>query len=345
MTLNTLKALFDNKTFKRVAQGGLTLIVLVFLAAYIFRRWQEVDVVSLSFNWPLVLASSLSLVVFYLFFSRSWRRTLIFVKADLESFTWLDLHRVFIYAFLTRYLPAGNVVTIGSRVGFYKAMGGSASKGFESVYHEQIYLTLGAFVLTATALAAAPVQALPSVVAAYRWPLVIGLSASVLALGLAMDWVLELVSRVIPISAIENMGAVFQPWQKAELLGRFIIINVVQGAAAYLGVYSIYPDLPKDWTSMLLIGAAYPMSRFIGQVAAIVPGGLGVREGAFAFFLGSFLPVQPLVLGGGIIRLLSVIVELFNAAFLYLLNRYSKPDPVVPETNPVDLRHRDPGGD
>jgi uncharacterized membrane protein YbhN (UPF0104 family) len=290
---------------------------------------------------PFAIASFLVLLLFYVLFSATWRRNLVIVGADLAGLSWLQLHKVFIYAFLTRYLPAGNVVTIGSRVGLFKSIGGSGSKGFEAVYHEQVYLTLGSFVLTMAALAMAPPETLPALAARYRWLIVIGLGLSVIALGLATDWVLGVVSRFIPISALDHLGVSLSLANKAELLGRFLVINVLQGGAAALAVRAVFPALPSHFSTVALIIAAYPLSRFIGQVAAVVPGGLGIREGAFVFFLGSLLPVQPLLLGGALIRLFSVLIELLNGAGIFLWLKTIQSDGVSEQQASGLMRHQD----
>lgn len=325
--MDFLKKVLREKKKARWLESLLGLAVLAYLAIFIYKRWQEVDVVSLSLSTPVVLASALILVLFYLVFSNSWRKTLLFVEAKISDFSGIDLHRVFIYALLTRYLPAGNVVTIGSRVGFYKSLGGSGSKGFEAVYHEQIYLTLGAFSLAATSLLFAPAGSLPEIIAKYRLVLIFGFILSVIGLGVTTDFALNIFSRIMPIKSFEQLGISLDLKEKVELLGRFIVVNGLQSTAAYLGVWSVYPDIPKDPASVLLIGSAYPISRFVGQLAAVVPGGIGVREGAFAFLLSSYIPIQALVLGGAVVRLLSVLVELMNAGGIILWNWLHKNNP------------------
>jgi uncharacterized membrane protein YbhN (UPF0104 family) len=97
--------------------------------------------------------------------------------------------------------------------------------------------------------------------------------------------------------------------QRVELIGRMCVINLLQGFAASLLLWSIYPGLWDENIMPLWILAAYPVSRFIGQAMLVVPGGLGIREGLYALILSPYIPIQPLLITAGVMRLLSILLE------------------------------------
>jgi uncharacterized membrane protein YbhN (UPF0104 family) len=109
--------------------------------------------------------------------------------------------------------------------------------------------------------------------------------------------------------------------QRVELLVRFVAVNLAQGAGAYFVLWAIYPQLNAIPGIFLVTAAAYPLGRVAGQLAPLVPGGLGVREGAFIFLMGSLLPVQPLILCAAIFRFESVVIELAILVALSVVER------------------------
>ena len=104
-------------------------------------------------------------------------------------------------------------------------------------------------------------------------------------------------------------------------------------------VRSVYPPLGQASGLVYLIVAAYLGGRLTGQLAAPVPGGIGVREGAFAFFVSLYVPVQAAVISGSLFRLASMVMESAIAGGLLLATR------VRGRRAPTQLEQEDDIGD
>lgn len=308
------------------------LAFMAFIGRYIYARWLEVQAVPLRFSVPWLVGGGIVLVGFYAAFSLTWQRALDMIEARPEEATPISLHRAFIMALLARYLPAGNVLTVGGRVELLSRLGGSRSLGLESVYYEQLYLVLGTLTLGLAASPYVPIAELPGWIQPIWWPVWAVVAVGVLLAALIPDLALRWVVRLLRVERLAHLGSQLRPLNKAELTARMLMVNLLQGAAAFVFLRAVYPALGSELSTALLVMAGYPLSRLAGQLAAFVPGGIGVREGAFVFMLGPFMPVQPLLLSAVLLRLGSVLVELVLAgAMLTAENWEMLAERVAPE--------------
>jgi uncharacterized membrane protein YbhN (UPF0104 family) len=82
-----------------------------------------------------------------------------------------------------------------------------------------------------------------------------------------------------------------------------------------LAVYRAFPG------SGVMLHIAYPIARLVGQAAPFAPGGIGVREAAFAFLVIPWLPLEPILISASLMRLISVLVEIVAASLVVVLGR------------------------
>lgn len=298
------------RRLRRPLEVLLILAVLFFLGRHVYFSWQEVQEIEFRLSLELVGAASLILLLFYLAFSSTWQRILRMISAYPRQCTRISLHRAFFTAFLARYLPGGNVMTVGGRVELHKRLGGSRSLGLESVYYEQLYLTVGAVTLGLLAAPTLPWGLLPAWVAAQASLLIAGVAIGTALIALGPELAVRLVVRLLGKPSLKKLGTQLEWQHKLELVVRFLVINVLQGLAGYVFLLAVFPNVPMTGSALLQIVAAYPLARFLGQLVAFVPGGLGVREGAYVLLLEPLLPIQPIIVSAALIRLSSVLLEL-----------------------------------
>lgn len=305
----------------KLVEGLAALLVIGYLGWLIYQRWLEVRDVKLTFQLVPFLVGCLVLLVFNLFYSFSWQTTLRLMDGRGDLPPSLDLHRAFFLSFITRYLPAGSVVNIGGRVEFFKRLGGRRSKGLQSIYYEQLSLILGVVVIGLIGLHFYAVEGLPAWLGSHR-DLAIGL-LSVAALGAyfgadliivhAPDWM-----------RLDRVKAIWRPLslgRKAVLWFQFAIVNLTQGVAVYWMLRAVYPTLADRPELAYLVMSGYLVGRLAGQLAAFVPGGIGIREGAFTFLLSPYVPVQAAVVSASLFRLASMLMEAGIAGSLVALSR------------------------
>jgi uncharacterized membrane protein YbhN (UPF0104 family) len=309
---------------KHALQVVLVAAALFLLARYVYLRWREVRQVEITLLVAPLLASLVFLLCFYFGYSQSWQRMLKWISAESVSLDRLVLYRVFFMSFVSRYLPAGSIIQLSGRVELLKKEGGRRKLGVQSLYYEQLYLIGGAGIVAWIALVIRPVNWLPSWLTGVSLPSV-GLGLLLAAVMLtAPDAVLRFAAKVLPSVSSRMAGVILPPLrlaQRIELLARFLAVNLAQGVGAYFVLWAIYPQVNSIPGILLVTAAAYPLSRVAGQLAPLVPGGIGVREGAFTFLLGSLLPVQPLILCAAIFRFISVVMELTILITLSVIER------------------------
>lgn len=302
----------------------LVAAALFLLGRYVYLRWSEVRQVEITLLGAPLLASLACLICFYFGYSQSWQRLLRWMSAEAMKLDRLALYRVFFMSFVSRYLPAGSIIQLSGRVELLKKEGGRRKLGVQSLYYEQLYLIGGAGILAWIALVFHPVGWLPSWLTGLGLPS-LGLGVLLAAAMLtAPDAALRFAARILPSVSSRMAGVVLPPLrltQRVELLARFLLVNVAQGLGAYFVLWAIYPQVNSMSGIMLVTTAAYPLGRVAGQLAPLVPGGIGVREGAFTFLLGSLLPVQPLIVCAAVFRFISVVMELAILATLSVVER------------------------
>jgi uncharacterized membrane protein YbhN (UPF0104 family) len=305
----------------RVLQIVLGVGLLVYLGRYVVLRWQEVSDVDLAFHIPPLLAAALLLVLFYGLYSLTWQRILQWVDRQGVRLTRLTLLRIFFASFLTRYLPAGTLWNVGGRIELLKREGGRRAVGFESILFEQMYLMGGSIFLAAVSIFIIPLEGSIDFLQQYRLSLFMGGVIGCLLLLTAPDWVLWLTARLLSRSELAKTSDQLNFLRRFEIFMRFVFANLIQGAAGVFVLLAVYPPL-FDRTALLpAFIAAYPFSRFIGQVVAFIPGGVGIREGMFVLLLGPLLPVKPLLAAAALMRLLSVVIEIILLAVVLVIYR------------------------
>jgi uncharacterized membrane protein YbhN (UPF0104 family) len=308
----------------RILQIILGIGLLVYLGRYVVTRWQEVSEVALTFNVPLLFGSSFLLVLFYVLYSLTWQHILRWIDGHGVQWTRLTLLRIFFVSFLTRYLPAGTLWNVGGRIELLKREGGQRAIGFQSVLYEQMYLMGGSIFLAAVSIVLIPQAGSPDYLEQYR-PLLflVGIIGCLLLL-IAPEGVLWLIARLLHRSELAQPSDRLTHVRRFETFVRFVFANLIQGAAGVVVLMAVYPALCDRVDFLPLFIAAYPFSRFIGQLVAFLPGGVGIREGMYVIFLGPFLPVKPLLAAAALMRLLSVVIEIILLAVVLMVHRFTE---------------------
>jgi uncharacterized membrane protein YbhN (UPF0104 family) len=310
------------KSLGRILQIILGVGLLVYLGRYIALRWQEVSDIDLTFQFPPLLGSSILLMLFYILYSLTWQRILRWIDDQGTHWSRLRLLRIFFVSFLTRYLPAGTLWNVGGRIELLKREGGRRAVGFESVLFEQMYLMGGTIFLAAVSIVLIPHAGSPLYLQQYRLLLFFGGGIGCLLLLTAPQWVLWLTARLLRRSEPGKPSDQLTLFRRFETFVRFVVANLIQGVAAVGVLLAVFPALLERVDFLPLFVAAYPFSRFVGQLVAFLPGGVGIREGMFVLFLAPFIPVKPLLAAAALMRLLSVVIEIVMLAVVLVAHRF-----------------------
>jgi len=314
------------RRFRNPLQWIISAILLAFVGGSIYLRWEEVRQTPLVFQALPFVGGVAVLLGFYLLFFLTWRRLLSVLSRAPTGVGPLMLQRDFYTSLVARYLPAGKVLTLGARIELFGRAGGSRSLAAQALFLEQIQLIGGAAILAFAAVAFLPLkEVVPEIPFVSQLAILAGLGVFLL-LFLFPTRLLPIAGRFFKLGGRIGESPPMSPGHLLEFTGRFLAINLLHGAGAALILWAFLPATALRPGEILWVIVAYPLSRVVGQLAVVLPGGLGVREGAFAFVLGGFLPLQPLLVAGGMIRLVSIALEagLWLVSVLLLRLRGSK---------------------
>jgi hypothetical protein len=314
----------DRQLLNRLFRGLeilLALVVVGYLGWLIYNRWLDVRDVKLTFELAPFLVGCVLLLAFNISYSFSWQTTLRLMIGRGNLPTSLDLHRAFFLSFITRYLPAGNVVNVGGRVELFKRLGGRRSKGLQSIYYEQLSLIVGVAIIGLIGLHFYDVEGLPTWLTDRRDIAILLLSAGAMAAYLSADLIIVHAPHWMRLDRIKTIWEPLSLGKKTLLLFQFGVVNLAQGAAVYWMLRAVYPGLANEPGLTYLAVSGYLVGRLVGQLAAFIPGGIGIREGAFTFLLSPYIPVQAAVVGASLFRLASMVMEAVIAGGLVLASR------------------------
>ena len=302
-------------------QIGFVVLLAAILLRVAYLRWDEVRTLQVTLHPAWVGAGAALTMLFTFGLSLNWQWLVRHLSPAASQFSALALHKVFLTSFLTRYLPAGAIVNIGGKVELLRRQGSSRSVGLESVLYETVFLMGGGLFLAWVAFIVEPAPWLLG-----RWQSLYPFLMTAVAAG----WVLcfSVPDRLLLWGrALVKRGKPNDPSERLTWVDRgvgFVLytgVNLVQGMAMLCMVLAVYPGLPLDPGVMLHIVAAYPIARLVGQAAPFAPGGIGVREAAFAFLVIPWLPLEPILISASLMRLISVLVEIVAASLVVVLGR------------------------
>lgn len=204
------------------------------------------------------------------------------------------LFSAFMQSFISRYVP-GKVwpaVVLCDRLADLVA----PAPALRSYLLAQMHLTASAAVLAIGSLPLLLSQAQSLSTTAK-----IGLAA---ALAAALTWALAprplfaVAQRSLPLPARWRQHLVFEGSVSQWAVGfaLFILVGVLQGGSLIpLWQAVAEADQQLNLSGMVSVICAYAAARIIGQGVAVIPAGIGVREGAFVFLASGLSPEAALV--------------------------------------------------
>jgi glycosyltransferase 2 family protein len=302
-------------------QIAFVLLLTAFISRTTYLRWDEVRAIQVRAAPAWMAAGIILTMAFTYGLSLSWQWLVRHLSSATSELSSLGLHRVFFTSFLSRYLPAGSLVTMGGKVEMLKRQGASRSVGLESVLYEIVFLMGGGLFLGWVAFLVAPA---PQFLAGWEalYPILMVAMVAVWVLCFAVPdrvllWGRSLLKRELP-----ELSSARLSW--VDRLVAFVLytcVNLLQGAAVLCMLIAVYPGMPRDAGTILHVLAAYPIGRLVGQAAPFAPGGIGVREATFVFLVAPWLPLQPVLVAATLMRLISILVEVLAASMVLGLGR------------------------
>ncbi len=290
------------RTWLRWLERVAGLAVIAFLAAYLVTHWRRVAEYDWTLDPPRLVASVLLHALVYSGMVLLWRHVLGRIGGRL---TVVDAHRVWYLSNLGRYVP-GKVLQLAGLAYMVRSKGISAVHGVTSA------LVAQAFVLGAAALVAA--LALPDAADGAGGLYLLGGVAAAAILAVLLTPLFDPLLRLALRWSGRDGESAGLPWtERVALAAGYTGLWILMGVAFWLFLTSVTRVEPDALPALVGIHAA---GYVAGYLAFFTPGGLGVREGVFALFLGLYIPPSVAVAAAILARIWSTVAELLVAGAL-----------------------------
>lgn len=257
-----------------------------------------------SYHWNLNIyfwLGCILLVVPYLFAPIVWWWIMRRLGAN---FSWGKGYRIWALSNIAKYLP-GKVWHIVGRMALYP--------GGKLVVMESIVLEMGAVMIAGFWIMLLTLLLTPLTLPVSK--IVIGILG---ALTLPFIFKPILLQKVIryPVEKIKKERLPSQPLPFSSISFLFIFtIDIFYWFSYGFGYFLILKNIGL-YSSPILLSGVYAASWTLGYISLITPGGLGIREGVFAFLLKGVLPLGIPAL----LALLGRIVILFTESLMAILS-------------------------
>lgn len=266
---------------RRIVETGKSLLQIIIFAAAIFfigrliqQNWAELAAYNIVVDWPILFLSSVLLLVHLLLFSYHWRQ--VFLLTDTRISTTALLKPMYAYQ-LSSYIP-GIVWQFYSLTHYGGKEGLSKKKITGSILlHILLHLT-GAILVGFIGVLTIYVLPIPLIAASILFVL-----GSLLLLHPRIF--LPLGNRALTLIGKEQVTIDFTYREILNILPISFLVWITGGA----GFYALTASLTAPASAPYLIGA-YAASWALGFLILIVPGGLGIREGALILLLQQVFP-------------------------------------------------------
>lgn len=281
--------------------GGVSLFAVRSLTAMDINQLISIGLLRFLPPFGLILLAYLNRLFFWTRVTRSFGLKAPFFLAG----------KAFFYSILGRYVP-GKAGLFLLRL---RAYGGRSKK------------KVGAAMVTeyiATILAASLLVLMGSLLAApadsvlLRW-IPIGLAIAAL-IALHPGILRRIVNALIKLTGRRQLAEFPTAGAAASLTFGYMITGLIHGMALYI-ILNMFDQLP--FALYPAVTGSYYMAGLIGIFAFFAPGGLGVREGILFLMLSSYIDTGAVVLGATLMRLLTLIAELFLAGCFSLAAKWA----------------------
>ncbi len=303
-----------------VVEVLLVLVVLGFLVAVIVTQWDELRDRDIRFEPAWLLAAVPTLAVFYVLSAFVWSLLLRSLEHRLPE---VRAQSVWARSLLARYVPGGVLMVLG-RVVYAGREGVPHRVTLASMVYE-----ISVAVASATIVAAYPILDSDSLGA----PVKIAFVAVVpIAVGILHPRIFGPISNAaLRLFRREPLPTLIPMRSILGLLGLTAVGWMIGGAGMFFAGLTVYP---LEAAELPLVIAALAIGFSAAAAVVIFPGGLGVRDAAFASVIGTGVP-GGFATGATIAiaaRLVSTLVEVAYAAVVVLLGRRRAPtkDRAVP---------------
>lgn len=276
----------------------LTAIIASFLIRSIIQNLDKINLKEMTLNWTYLILATAPFIAHLFIYSALWRIILKIVKADLPI---KDANLIYSVSNLGRYVP-GRVTLFITRVAMCGEKGIPKHRSVLSIILEQGLALAGAALIFSVSLLFLEDTTLN----------LAGIAGLVLLLIPVFPELLLIITRMgFKLLKIKEKGVELGYKNFIWLLIAYSLTWVIQG----IGFYLIISGLGETSLALLPVSIGiFAITAVITFIAAITPGGVGVREGLIILLLSPYVTPTVAAASAIISRLELVLAELLFAA-------------------------------
>ena len=279
-------------------------LVVVFLAWYFRKNWDEFSEKIMSVNIGIFIVSMLFYFVYKITLASLWHYI---TKINGCSIRYEKAVTSYLYSILGKYIP-GKVFMLAARLTYYKEEEAQLSKVTVCFFIENVCTLLGAAMLFIVSLFFFPNELLEN----YKWLTLLLIAAFFVCIHpKIINFVLRLIGKIFK----KNLEIPMKYSQMLKVVLLFIGNWLIVGFGFFILTKSIYPA--AEWSQMLYCAGIWGVSAIMGILAIFAPSGLGVREGIIVAGLMLIMPQSDAMVISVVSRLWQTIPELLLVAFVY----------------------------
>jgi uncharacterized membrane protein YbhN (UPF0104 family) len=311
----------------KAAKAAVALVVLWAVGRHVLRTWIDLRDQSRSFQFEprWLLGSGLLYLAGLAAYGRFFERIL---RSSPSPVRLVPALRAYLVSHLGKYVP-GKAMVVVVRAGMVVPHGARASTAAIATFYETLVMMAAGGLIAAagfaTAVGSHPVAfALPLVgfveLPLYRFAAWVGLGLGLAFVLLTMPPVFSRIAELISLP-IPGVGPEAMPYLTARLLVQGLLWSsagwVLLGLSQIAVVRAFEPAGASGQIALTLapvVVASVALATVAGFVVAVLPGGLGVREGVLMSTLAPALGSDRAVIASLVLRLVWVVAELAAAA-------------------------------
>lgn len=283
-------------------------LVVVFLAWYFRKNWDEFSEKIMSVNIGIFIVSMLFYFVYKITLASLWHYI---TKINGCSIRYEKAVTSYLYSILGKYIP-GKVFMLAARLTYYKEEEAQLSKVTVCFFIENVCTLLGAAMLFIVSLFFFPNELLEN----YKWLTLLLIAAFFVCIHpKIINFVLRLIGKIFK----KNLEIPMKYSQMLKVVLLFIGNWLIVGFGFFILTKSIYPA--AEWSQMLYCAGIWGVSAIMGILAIFAPSGLGVREGIIVAGLMLIMPQSDAMVISVVSRLWQTIPELLLVAMAFVYSR------------------------
>ena len=283
-------------------------LVVVFLAWYFRKNWDEFSEKIMSVNIGIFIVSMLFYFVYKITLASLWHYI---TKINGCSIRYEKVVTSYLYSILGKYIP-GKVFMLAARLTYYKEEEAQLSKVTVCFFIENVCTLLGAAMLFIVSLFFFPNELLEN----YKWLTLLLIAAFFVCIHpKIINFVLRLIGKIFK----KNLEIPMKYSQMLKVVLLFIGNWLIVGFGFFILTKSIYPA--AEWSQMLYCAGIWGVSAIMGILAIFAPSGLGVREGIIVAVLMLIMPQSDAMVISVVSRLWQTIPELLLVAMAFVYSR------------------------